>query len=120
MTGNPSTGAPFVFNPYAYNGPYGSSATDTKATAIMSVGLGPWFLFGVPIAAWRINMGTWGSSVSTIVTFMQAGLKQLERASFSVEPEAEIPMFCVASGVSANFAMVPKFEESARKSPSEW
>ena len=43
----------------------------------------------------------------------------LESASLSAEPEAEIPMFCVASGVSANFAMVPKFEESARKSPRE-
>jgi hypothetical protein len=26
-------------------------------------------------------------------------------------------MFCVPSGVIANFAMVPKFKESARKSP---
>jgi len=41
----------------------------------------------------------------------------LESAAFSAEPEAEIPMFRVASGVIANFAMVPKFERSARKSP---
>jgi hypothetical protein len=33
-----------------------------------------------------------------------------------LNPEAEIPIFCVASGVTANFSMVPKFEESARKS----
>ena len=76
MLGNPSSAAPFVFNPYAYNGPYGSSATSARATAITSAGLGPWFLYGVPIAAWRINMGTWGASTPTVVTFMQAGLKQ--------------------------------------------
>jgi hypothetical protein len=40
----------------------------------------------------------------------------LESASFLLNPEAEIPMVCVPSGVIANFAMVPKFEESARKS----
>ena len=44
----------------------------------------------------------------------------LESAAFSAEPEAEIPMLCVAFGVSANFAMVPKFEESARKSSTWW
>jgi hypothetical protein len=78
MLGNPSSAAPFVFNPYAYNGPYGSSATSVKATAVTSAGLGPWYLYGVPIAAWRINMNTWGSSTPTVVTFMQAGLKQWE------------------------------------------
>ena len=32
--------------------------------------------------------------------------KQLESASFSAESEAEIPMFYVPSGVTANFATV--------------
>jgi hypothetical protein len=34
-----------------------------------------------------------------------------------LNPDAEIPMFCVPCGMTANFVMVPKFEESARNSP---
>jgi hypothetical protein len=33
-----------------------------------------------------------------------------------LNPEGEIPMFCVSYGVTAIFAMIPKFEESAKKS----
>jgi hypothetical protein len=76
MLGNPPSAAPFVFNPYAYNGPYGSSATSAKATAITSAGWAPCSCLVCPIAAWRINMNTWGASSPTVVTFMQQGLKQ--------------------------------------------
>jgi hypothetical protein len=41
--------------------------------------------------------------------------KELESASL-LNPEGEIPMFCVSYGVTAIFAMIPKFEESAKKS----
>jgi hypothetical protein len=37
-----------------------------------------------------------------------------------LNPEGETPMFCVSSGVTANFVMVPKFEESAKKSTRGW
>jgi hypothetical protein len=46
--------------------------------------------------------------------------KWLESAAFLLNPEAEIPMSCVPSGVIANFAIVPKLAESARKSPREF
>jgi hypothetical protein len=75
MRGNPSSAAPYVFNPYYFSGPSGSSATNSAATAVTSAG-GPWVLNGVPIAAWRINMNTYGASTPTVVKFQQAGIKQ--------------------------------------------
>ena len=36
-----------------------------------------------------------------------------------LNPESEILMFCVSYGATANFAMVPNFEESAKKSTRE-
>jgi hypothetical protein len=49
------------------------------------------------------------------------GIDESSRVVLSLlNPEDEIPMFCMSSGVVANFAMVPKFEEPARKSTGGW
>ena len=44
---------------------------------------------------------------------------QLESACFSADPEGKILIFYGSFGAIANFAMVPKFEESAKKSTRE-
>ena len=55
---------------------------------------------------------TFKSLTNKVGTFSRVPLSPLN-------PEGEILMFCVSYGATANFAMVPNFEESAKKSTRE-